>query len=49
MENYIHYVIILLLIVVGFLVIKKVANCLLKAIVGIVVIAGIALAWWYFA
>jgi hypothetical protein len=48
MENYIQYVIILVLIVVGFLALKKVASCLLKTIISIVVIAGIAFAWWYF-
>ena len=48
MTDYIHYVIILLLIVLGFLAVKKVASCLLKSIISIVVLAGIALAWWYF-
>ncbi len=49
MSDYIHYIIILVLIVVGFLAIKKVASCLIKSIISIVVIAGIALAWWYFS
>ncbi len=49
MTDYIHYVIILLLIVLGFLAVKKVASCLLKSIISIVVLAGIALAWWYFS
>lgn len=49
MSDYIHYIIILVLIVVGFLTIKKVASCLIKSIISIVVIAGIALAWWYFS
>jgi hypothetical protein len=48
MENFIQYIIILVLIVIGFLALKKVASCLLKTIISIVVIAGIALAWWYF-
>lgn len=52
MENfsdYIHYVIILVLLVVGFLAVKKVASCMFKTIICIVVLAGIALAWWYFS
>ena len=49
MENYIHYIIILVLIVIGFLALKKAASCALKTIISIVVIAGIALAYWYFA
>ena len=51
MENltdYIHYVIILVLIVVGFVALKKVASCLFKTLITVVVTAGIALAWWYF-
>ena len=48
MENFIQYIIILVLIVIGFLALKKMASCLLKTIISIVVIAGIALAWWYF-
>jgi hypothetical protein len=48
MENYIHYIIILVLLVVGFIAVKKVASCMFKTIISIVVVAGIALAWWYF-
>lgn len=49
MSDYIQYVIILILVIIGFLAIKKVASCLFKTIISIVVIAGIALAWWYFS
>ncbi len=49
MQDYIHYIIILVLIVIGFLALKKVASCALKTIISIVVLAGIALAYWYFA
>ena len=48
MENYIHYIIILVLLVVGFIAVKKVSSCMFKTIISIVVVAGIALAWWYF-
>ncbi|MBP3768132.1 MAG: sulfate transporter [Prevotella sp.] len=49
LTDYIHYVIILLLIVVGFLAVKKAASCLFKTVISIAVLAGIALAWWYFS
>ena len=49
MQDYIHYVIILLLIVIGFIALKKAASCLLKTIISIVVLVGIAVAYWYFA
>lgn len=49
MSDYIQYVIILILVIIGFLAIKKVASCLFKTIISIIVIAGIALAWWYFS
>ena len=48
MSDYIHYIIILVLLVVGFLAVKKVVSCMFKTIISIVVVAGIALAWWYF-
>ena len=48
MQDYIHYIIILLLLVVGFIAVKKVARCLFKAIISIIVLICIALAWWYF-
>lgn len=49
MSDYIQYVIILILVIIGFLALKKAASCLIKTIISIVVIAGIALAWWYFS
>lgn len=49
LTDYIHYVIILVLIVVGFVALKKVASCLFKTIISIVVTAAIAFAWWYFS
>ena len=46
--DYLHYVIILVLIIVGFYALKKVASCLFKTIISIVILAAIAFAWWYF-
>lgn len=48
MTDYFHYVIILVLLIVGFYAFKKVASCLFKTIISIVVLAAMAFAWWYF-
>ena len=48
MENLTSYLAILALIIVGFLVVKKVASCLIKSIITIVLIAaGIAIYYYY--
>ena len=48
MENYFaYYVFALVAVVVAFLVIKKVASCLIRTIVGVVVVA--VLAYLYFS
>ena len=47
-SDYIHYIIILVLLVIGFIAVKKAARCLIKTIISIVVLAAIAVAWWYF-
>jgi len=50
MENFGYYVFVLIMIVVGFFIVKKVTTCLLKAIIGIAVIAILALVYYlYFA
>ena len=47
-SNFISYIALLLLIVIAFLVIKKVASCLIKSIVTIVLIAaGVAIYYLY--
>jgi len=48
MENLTSYLAILALIIIGFLVVKKVASCLIKSIVTIVLAAAaIAIYWLY--
>lgn len=48
MENLTSYLAILALIIIGFLVVKKVASCLIKSIITIVLIAaGIAIYYYY--
>ena len=46
-ENYILYVIALLAVIIGFLIVKKVASCLIKTIVALVVLA--VLGYIYYA
>jgi hypothetical protein len=48
MENLTYYLAILALIIIGFLVVKKVASCLVKSIVTIVLVAiGVAVYYFY--
>ncbi len=42
MDNFGYYVFALVVLVVGFLIVKKVATCMIKAVVGIIVIAVLA-------
>lgn len=49
MEDFGYYVFALVVLIVGFLIIKKVATCLIKAIVGIVVLALLAGVYLYIA
>ncbi len=46
--NITYYIALLVLIIIGFVVIKKVASCLLKSIFTIILIAiGVAIYWVY--
>ncbi len=46
--NIAYYIAILVLIIIGFLVVKKVASCLLKSIFTIILIAiAVAIYWLY--
>ena len=46
--NIIYYIMLLALIVIGFLVVKKVASCMIKSIVTIVLIViAVAIYWLY--
>lgn len=48
MENFGSYFMALVVSIVGFLIVKKVATCLVKTIVGIVVLAIIAGIYWLY-
>ncbi len=46
--NITYYIALLVLIIIGFLVVKKVASCMLKSIFTIILIAiGVAIYWFY--
>ncbi len=48
-SNFTYYIALLALIIIGFVVIKKVASCLLKSIITIILVAiGVAIYYFYF-
>jgi hypothetical protein len=49
MENNIgYYLALLALIIIGFIVVKKVASCMIKSVVGIVLILAAAAIYWLY-
>jgi hypothetical protein len=49
MENNIgYYLALLALIIIGFIVVKKVASCMIKSIVGIVLLLAAATIYWLY-
>ena len=48
MDDFGYYIFALVVLVVGFLVVKKVATCLVKTIIGIVVLAILAGIYWMY-
>ncbi len=48
MENFTYYVFALAVLVVGLLVVKKVATCMIKMMVGLVMVAVLAIAYWLY-
>ena len=49
MENNIgYYLALLTLIIIGFIVVKKVASCMIKSIVGIVLLLAAATIYWLY-
>jgi hypothetical protein len=47
-QNFIYYIALLLLVIIGFLVVKKMASCLIKSIITVVLIAvAVAIYWLY--
>ena len=48
MENFVYYLFIPLLIIVGFFVVKKVAGCLIRTVVTIAVLAALAAIYYFY-
>ena len=48
MDNFGYYVYALVVLIVGFMIVKKVATCMIKAVVGIVVLAILAGIYWLY-
>lgn len=48
MDDFGYYILALVVLVVGFLIVKKVATCLLKTIIGILVLAILAGIYWVY-
>lgn len=46
MDNFGYYVFALVVLIVGFLIVKKVATCMIKAVVAIIVLAALACIYW---
>lgn len=47
-QNYIYYIALLLLVIIGFLVVKKMASCLIKSIITVILVAvAVAIYWLY--
>ena len=46
MDDFGYYIFALVVLVVGFLIVKKVATCLVKTIIGILVLAILAGIYW---
>ena len=47
MDNWIYYVLALVAIVVAFLIIKKVAHCMVRTVVLVVLLAALALGYYF--
>ncbi len=48
MENFAYYIFCLLALIVGFFIFKKVAGCLIKSIIFIVIIAALAAVYYMY-
>lgn len=48
MDDFGYYIFALVVLVVGFLIVKKVATCLFKTIIGILVLAILAGIYWVY-
>lgn len=48
MEDFGYYIFALVVLIVGFMIVKKVATCMIKTVVGIVVLAILAGIYWLY-
>lgn len=48
MDDFGYYIFALVVLVVGFLIVKKVATCLVKTIIGILILAILAGIYWVY-
>ncbi|MGN1374941.1 MAG: hypothetical protein ACI4V5_00140 [Prevotella sp.] len=48
MENFMYYIFCLIALVIGIVLFKKVAGCLIKTIVFAVIIAALAVVWYLY-
>ena len=48
MDNFVYYVFALVVLVVGFLIVKKVATCMVKTVVSLIVFAVLAGIYWLY-
>ena len=48
MENYSYYVIVLLMIVIGFVVCKKIAGCMIRSVITFILIAVLAVLYYVY-
>lgn len=48
MDNFLYYAFAIVVLVVGLFILKKVATCMIKMVVGIVMIAVLAAIYWLY-
>ena len=48
MSNFGYYLIALIVIVLGFMIVKKVTTCMFKATVGVIVLAILGILYWLY-
>lgn len=46
--NFIYYIMLLALIVIGFLVVKKVASCMIKSVILLAMVVALAAIYWLY-
>ncbi len=48
MENFGYYIFALIVLIVGFLIVKKVATCLIKTVITVIILAILGIAYWLY-